>query len=142
MQITIEKMSLSHLAQINLADFDDFWSYNILKDELLSTSSYYIIAKCEDIITGFAGIKFLLDEAHITNIVTKKDMRNLGIGSKLLENLIEKAKENCSLITLEVNEKNRFAIALYKKYGFETLGTRKKYYDNKFDAYIMTKYFN
>ena len=142
MQITIEKMSLSHLGQINLADFDDFWSYNILKDELLSTSSYYIIAKCEDIITGFAGIKFLLDEAHITNIVTKKDMRNLGIGSKLLENLIEKAKENCSLITLEVNEKNTSAIALYKKYGFKTLGTRKKYYDNKFDAYIMTKYFN
>lgn len=142
MQITIEKMSLSHLDQINLADFDDFWSYNILKDELLSTFSYYIIAKCEDIITGFAGIKFLLDEAHITNIVTKKDMRNLGIGSKLLENLIEKAKENCSLITLEVNEKNASAIALYKKYGFETLGTRKKYYDNKFDAYIMTKYFN
>lgn len=33
------------------------------------------------------------------------------------------------------------AINLYKKYGFEVLGTRKKYYDNKFDAYIMTKFF-
>ena len=31
---------------------------------------------------------------------------------------------------------------LYKKYGFETLGFRKKYYNNQFDAYIMTKYFN
>ena len=52
-----------------------------------------------------------------------------------------RAKEkNCSLITLEVNEKNLPAIHLYKKRGFETVGIRKKYYDNKFDAYIMTKY--
>ena len=52
-----------------------------------------------------------------------------------------KAKTNSTLITLEVNEKNIPAISLYKKYGFETLGTRKKYYNNQFDAYIMTKYF-
>ena len=70
-------------------------------------------------------------------------MRHLGIGSKLLENLIEKAQKMCKLITLEVNEQNSVAISLYKKkYGFEVLGTRKKYYDNTFDAYIMTKYFN
>lgn len=60
----------------------------------------------------------------------------------MLEALIEKAKETSTLITLEVNEKNISAINLYKKYGFQIIGTRKKYYDNNFDAYIMTKYFN
>lgn len=63
-------------------------------------------------------------------------------GSLLLENLINKAKNSSVLITLEVNEKNFSAIHLYEKYGFEKVGLRKKYYDNKFDAYIMTKYFN
>lgn len=62
-------------------------------------------------------------------------------GSKLLEALINKAKETCIFITLEVNVKNIPAINLYKKYNFKILGTRKKYYNNKFDAYIMTKYF-
>lgn len=63
-----------------------------------------------------------------------------GIGSKLLEELIKKAKETSSLITLEVNEENKPAIHLYEKYGFKLLGKRKKYYKNN-DALIMTKYF-
>lgn len=59
----------------------------------------------------------------------------------LLLSLINKAQESCKLITLEVNEKNLAAIHLYEKCGFKTIGTRKKYYNNTFDAYIMTRYF-
>lgn len=66
----------------------------------------------------------------------------MEFGSLLLEGLINKAKLSSILITLEVNEKNLPAIHLYEKYGFEKVGIRKKYYDNKYDAYIMTKYFN
>lgn len=64
----------------------------------------------------------------------------LVFGKKLLENLINEAKSKASLITLEVNTENEIAINLYKKYGFKNLGKRKKYYNNTFDAYIMTKY--
>ena len=142
MDILLSTLSLEDIENINLEDFDDFWTKSILKDELLSPSSYYFVAKAKKDILGFAGLKFLLDEAHITNIVVRKDKRNLKIGSTLLEALINKAKENSTLITLEVNEPNAPAIHLYKKYNFQIVGTRKKYYDNKFDAYIMTKYFD
>lgn len=71
------KMTVQDLDLMNLEDFDDFWTYNILREELLSESSFYIVAKDKNNIIGFAGIKFLLDEAHITNIVTKKDKRNI-----------------------------------------------------------------
>ena len=135
------KMTIKDLDYINLENFDDFWTYNILKKEILSDSSYYIIAKDGNNIIGFAGINFILDESHIANIVTKKDKRNLGIGSRLLENLIAKANETSSLITLEVNVNNKSAIHLYQKYGFDILGIRKKYYHNQDDAYIMTKNF-
>lgn len=87
-------------------------------------------------------MNIVLDEAHIANIAVKKTLRKNGIGSKLLENLIAEAKKYTSSITLEVNEKNLPAISLYQKYGFQTLGKRKKYYNNTHDAYIMTKYFN
>ena len=63
-----------------------------------------------------------------------------GIGSKLLEELIKKAKDTSTLITLEVNEENKPAIHLYEKYGFKLLGKRKNYYKDN-DALIMTKYF-
>ena len=66
-----------------------------------------------------------------------------GIGSMLMEKLIEKALEKeMTGITLEVRMGNRPAQALYHKYGFKAEGIRKNYYpDTKEDAIIMWKYF-
>ena len=44
-------------------------------------------------------------------------------------------------ITLEVRDDNTPAIELYKKFNFDILGRRKKYYNNVNDAIIMTKSF-
>ena len=74
---------------------DEFWDYDVLYNELISANSKYIVAKTKDnIIVAFAGIKIILDTAEIMNIVTKKSMRNLGIGSYMLENLISICKKN------------------------------------------------
>ena len=121
-------------------EFDDFWKPQNLKSELQNVSSKYIVAKENGEIVGFAGIWYSVDDAHITNIVVRKNYRNKGIGSLLLEKLIELAKTKASL-TLEVNTKNEIAQKLYLKYGFKNLGIRKKYYDGIEDAYIMTLYF-
>lgn len=123
------------------SDFDNFWTSQNLKSELENLSSKYIVAKENSLILGFAGIWFSVDDAHITNIVVRKSYRHKGIGSFLLEELIKLAKVKSSL-TLEVNTKNEIAQKLYLKYGFKTLGTRKKYYSGIEDAYIMTLYFN
>ena len=46
--------------------------------------------------------------------------------------------ENEKYITLEVRKSNARAIGLYEKFGFKSLGYRKKYYqDNNEDALIM-----
>ncbi|MCI8616698.1 MAG: hypothetical protein HFJ60_00260 [Clostridia bacterium] len=47
-------------------------------------------------------------------------------------------KLNIKVITLEVNECNLSAIKLYNKFNFNKVGVRKKYYDGKNDAIIMT----
>lgn len=122
-------------------NFDKFWEPQNLKSELSNQNSKYIVAKENNKIIGFAGIWFSVDDAHITNIVVHKLYRQQGIGSKLLEELIELAKIKSSL-TLEVNVKNEIAQKLYLKYGFKNLGIRKKYYNNTDDAYIMTLNFN
>lgn len=122
-------------------DFDDFWSFSILKQEFFNENTTYIIAKQDEEILGFAGILTIIDEANIMNIVTKKDKRNLGIGSLLLQSLLKISKEkNLKSITLEVNEKNIPAINLYEKFNFKKVGTRKKYYNNTDTAIIMTLY--
>ena len=88
---------------------------------------------------GFASLWRAVDDIHITNIVVKKDLRQMGIGSLLLEKLIEIAKaENAHSITLEVNAKNAAAYQLYLKYHLKIAGLRKKYYHSTDDAIIMT----
>lgn len=145
MDINIDKMTINDLNKIkdNLESaFNDFWNYNILKEELESDNSKYIIASIDDEIVGFAGIKIIVDEADIMNIVTKKSHRNEGIGTLLLKNLISIAYElQLSSISLEVNEENLPAIHLYEKFDFENLGVRKNYYQDK-NAIIMLKKLN
>ena len=137
----ISEMNLQDLGDIKdclLTDFDDFWSYNILKQELENGKSKYFVAKQENEIVGFAGILLIIDQVNIMNIVVKKDKRNFGIGSLLLEEIIRYSKiHNATSITLEVNEKNIPAIKLYKKYGFKQVGLRKKYYNNEDNAILM-----
>lgn len=139
MKVEIEKMSVDDLQSIDLNKFDDFWNENMLREELSSPSSFYIIAKLQDNIVGFAGINLILDEAHLANIVVKKEMRGKKIGSKLLESLLEKARKVATSIILEVSTENVVALHLYKKYGFHQVGKRKKYYNHQFDANIMIK---
>ena len=145
MNIIIESMTQSHLDKIrdNLQEtFDEFWNENVLKSELENPASTYIVAIDEENdneVVGYAGIWQPIDEAHITNIVTKKDKRKNKIATKMLERLIEISKQRkLNNITLEVNINNNPAINLYKKYHFEEVGLRKKYYNNTDDAIIMT----
>ena len=141
--IEISKMTISDLESIKdilLLEFDNFWTYNTLKSELLNSNSKYIVAKSNNQIVGFAGIWKAVDDVHITNIVTAKKFRRNNIGSKLLANLIKLAKleENINSITLEVNATNIPAQKLYEKFGFNVVGLRKKYYNNIDDAIIYT----
>ena len=137
----ISEMNLQDLENIKgclLTDFDNFWSYNILKQELENGKSKYFVAKQENEIVGFAEILLIIDQVNIMNIVVKKDKRNFGIGSSLLEEIIRYSKiHNATSITLEVNEKNIPAIKLYKKYGFKQVGLRRKYYNNEDNAILM-----
>ena len=93
-----------------------------------------------DYIAGFTGLWFVLDEAHMVVIGLREVDRSKGIGELLLISGIEQAVENGSrVVTLEVRKSNEVAIELYRKYGFQEVGLRRRYYsDNGEDAVIMT----
>lgn len=138
---TMKLYDLDEIEDIYNKDFENTWKFTTLKSELTNPSSKCVIARLNNEIVGFAGIWFSVDDAHVTNIVVKKSFRNKGIGSLLLEKLIELTKENYkSCLTLEVNTKNIYAQKLYTKYRFKNLGIRKNYYNGSEDAFIMTLY--
>ncbi|MBP3655363.1 MAG: ribosomal protein S18-alanine N-acetyltransferase [Clostridia bacterium] len=90
-------------------------------------------------VLAYAGMWFVLDEAHICNVAVHPDARRLGYGRRIMEALIDLARENCmSMMTLEVRRSNLPAQNLYHACGFIDVGYRKRYYeDNKEDALIM-----
>ena len=81
------------ISNILQTEFDEFWTPSILKSELESLNSEYVVAVENDNIVGFAGIIITPDDTQITNIVTKKSKRQKGIGKQLLEKLIDMTKK-------------------------------------------------
>jgi ribosomal-protein-alanine N-acetyltransferase len=90
-------------------------------------------------IVGYAGLWLMLDEAHVTTIGVHPDHRGRGAGELLFLGLADIAREmQAARITLEVRVSNTGAQGLYRKYGLEVTGLRRRYYsDNGEDAYIM-----
>jgi ribosomal-protein-alanine N-acetyltransferase len=91
-------------------------------------------------IVGYAGMWLMIDEAHVTTIAVRNEVRGRGLGELLLLTLLEAAAEmGIHHVTLEVRVSNETAQNLYRKYGFKQEGLRTRYYsDNNEDAYIMT----
>jgi ribosomal-protein-alanine N-acetyltransferase len=90
-------------------------------------------------LSGYAGLWLMVDEAHVTTIGVHPDHRGQGAGELLFLGLADIAQEMRAVrMTLEVRVSNVSAQALYRKYGLEIAGVRRRYYsDNGEDAYIM-----
>ncbi len=78
-------------------------------------------------------------------ISVRKKYWNLGIGTRMMEELIKFAKGIAKLevIELEVRANNHSAIRLYEKFGFERIGVFKKFFKidgEYFDALLMNLY--
>ena len=74
------------------------------------------------------------------SVSVRKEYWNKGIGSQLLLEIINFAKENSfEIIELQVRNDNFSAIHLYEKFGFKKISVRKNYYENIEDAYVMQR---
>lgn len=95
-----------------------------VKNTIESSHGVYFVAECKGDIAGHAFLEILPLQSlkHIAqlNIAVHKGFQNHGIGTQLLERIIEWANESESIEKIELNVRasNAQAIALYKKMGF------------------------
>ena len=85
---------------------------------------------------GFIIFDIIYDRCEIIDIYTVEKFRNVGIATKLINEIIKDYE--IKNITLEVSVNNEVAIKLYKKLGFKNVALRKEYY-NGVDAFLMLK---
>lgn len=104
-----------------------------------------LVALDGDIIVGNAIIETERAKRYAhratLSITVLREYWGRGIGSRLMEMLLSIAPRNeVSVVSLEVRSDNSRAISLYRKFGFERIGTYKRYFkiDGKYyDADLM-----
>ena len=81
----------------------------------------------------------ILEEAHITLLAVHPEYQNQGLGKLLFYGLLYLAhQQGLERATLEVRVSNQTALSLYKKFGFQEVGKRRRYYqDTGEDALIL-----
>ena len=121
--------------------FSEPWTKNMFLGELSQSVTTYRVAEEGGCIVGYMGMYHVADEGHITNVAVSGGYRRRGIAGALISSFLELAKERGMVfLTLEVRRGNSGAIQLYQKYGFREVGVRPRYYENKEDALLMTRF--
>jgi ribosomal-protein-alanine N-acetyltransferase len=140
--INMEKQHIEQVYEIELHSFSAPWSFEAILGEFVYPGSICLVACGGDSVVGFAFMRHILDEGHISNIAVLPEYRGLGIGDALVKRLVDISREiKISGLTLEVRMGNVPAQRLYGRNGFVFEGIRKGYYtDTKEDAIIMWKY--
>ncbi|MCH5211220.1 MAG: ribosomal protein S18-alanine N-acetyltransferase [Oscillospiraceae bacterium] len=134
---------VAEVAELEKQCFSVPWSEKSFRDEMTNKLAIYFIARYDGKCVGYAGFWNVSGEGGITNVAVLPGYRRKGIASLMIEKMIKEARGlGLELLTLEVRKSNISAQELYKKYGFDIIGERKRYYsDNGEDAWIMTKSF-
>ncbi|WP_216381348.1 ribosomal protein S18-alanine N-acetyltransferase [Arcanobacterium phocae] len=134
-----------------IADFDhqtfarDAWPSTVWEDELSASYRTYLVLseppgplRSLGSIVGVGGVAYV-DDAEILTIAVSPRYQRQGIGSRLLEILLDIAAcHGAQRVFLEVRSKDEGVQKMYAKAGFQEISRRKHYYSDD-DAVVMLR---
>ncbi|MFA4839598.1 MAG: ribosomal protein S18-alanine N-acetyltransferase [Candidatus Neomarinimicrobiota bacterium] len=135
-----DESDLPAVMAIEEKSFPSAWTVDFFRHEMYNPLSHFFVATFDKIVVGYIVFWVIADESHIANLAVHPDYRRHDLGDNLLKFAIHFSRsKGAKMITLEVNEKNVAAFALYEKNEFKQVGKRIKYYENRDDAFILTR---
>lgn len=140
-------------AQVRLlepSDLDDLvelertcFAYHWTRDQFLiglEQGGYIVLGiRIDGQLVAYMAFSLIADEMEILNLAVHPDYRKKRLGSALMDRAFAICRtKGVSKSFLDVKESNIPAIAMYRKYGYEQFGVRKRYYpDTKEDALLF-----
>ena len=117
------------------------WTLAQFHYELLENPfSNLLVFEENQAIIGYIDWWITYEQAQLANIAVHPANWKQSIGQQLLNEALQDAIEKeCENMTLEVRISNEHAIQFYEKNGFISVDTRKNYYDDGENAYLMIK---
>lgn len=133
---------LDEIARIERSSFLVPWKREFFETELSEPYRYARVLAGEPgaspRVGGYLFAVSLYEEFHINKIATDPRLRNLGLGRRLLEDALDRARAlGATAVTLEVRVSNLPAREFYKSYGFREAYRRRGYYQDGEDAFAM-----
>ena len=142
MELVIKPLTEDYVDAVCVLEEEAFsmpWHKESFLEMIHNKDACYLVGLVEDKVVASCGLRNIVGDGEITNVVTSSNMRGKGIGRKMLLKLMEEGvKMGVEAFTLEVRKSNDSAIHLYESLGFETEGIRKNFYEEPVeDALIM-----
>jgi ribosomal-protein-alanine N-acetyltransferase len=144
----IRPMQREDIEQVQAIDRTSFsmpWPTSAYNYELKNPMSMLWVAEVSlpenrPQVVGMIVVWLIIDEAHIATLAVDPGFRRQGIARRLLAICLkESSRQGMRSATLEVRANNPAAQKLYRRFHFEIVGMRPRYYrDNNEDALIMT----
>lgn len=146
-KVTIQKMDIQDLDEVISIESSypgAPWSKSMFAEEMRNPLAACFVMKIEDRsrqrVIGFICFRNVAEESELLNICVHSDYRQLGAGRRLMEFYVEfSRRRGIKTFHLEVHSSNHSAIRLYRMFSYEASGMRKKFYQGRFDALLMTK---
>lgn len=124
----MQESDVAAVAALEAAAYQFPWSEGIFRD-CLRVGYTCRVVEMTDAVIGYGIMSMGAGEAHILNLCVRVDLRNRGIGQRVLGYLLDRARAAGMLEAfLEVRPSNVAAIRLYQAAGFEQVGIRRGYY--------------
>jgi ribosomal-protein-alanine N-acetyltransferase len=126
---------------------DSPWTTGQFKEAFqgVPTIRHFLVATNEqDQIVGYAAVLVVTPgvEADVLTVAVLPEYARQGIATHFMGELEKWSEEKqASAMMLEVGVENIGAIALYEKLSYQTIATRKNYYGQGLDAFVMRKEF-
>jgi ribosomal-protein-alanine N-acetyltransferase len=144
MNLTIRKMTVDDVSAVVDLDKKSFslpWPERSFRFELTDNpASRCWVAERDGNVVGMIVVWLIVDDAHVATIAIDPEYRREGIGKRLLAHALRQMiRDGARSSFLEVRESNLAAQEMYRKFGFEVTGRRRRYYrDNDEDAILMS----
>lgn len=119
------------ISMIEECSFSDPWPASAFAEALRSDHVRFVAATngAGGMVVGYVVAWFVAGEGEIANVAVAPAWRGRGIGARLLDATILRARdEGIGRLYLEVRESNLAAQGLYASRGFVQVGRRRGYY--------------
>jgi len=131
---------LADVMEIDRVSFSSPWTPEMYRAEQQNpgVSSIVVLRIPECRVAGYCSYWFVVDEIHVNNVAVRPEYRRRGLGTRLVERVLEDGRRRGAVrVLLEVRSANLAARQLYEQMGFTVLGVRRAYYREPVDDALM-----